>query len=137
LKSKAPQDKTGNSRLTRSARSVLEALEALHHATAQEICDWILAQSESRKVSLTSTYRALNQLSALGHIKPLNFQDGQLRYELIGCGHHHHHHLICTGCERVQILEECPFDLVLSRLPEQFQVQYHNFEIFGLCKNCQ
>jgi Fur family zinc uptake transcriptional regulator len=48
----------------------------------------------------------------------------------------HHHHLVCTRCERVQMLDHCPFDQVLQQLHGKFQVNYHNFEVFGLCREC-
>jgi Fe2+ or Zn2+ uptake regulation protein len=114
---------------------VLEALQQLNHATAPEIQEWINRSIIGKKVSLTSVYRALNQLVADAEIKPLNFNDGQVRYELNN-RMMHHHHLVCTQCDQIQVLDSCPFEQVLTQLEGKFQVQYHNFEVFGLCSNC-
>lgn len=123
-----------SSRLAKSTRNVLEALQQLNHATAPEVMEWINRTSGGKKVSLTSVYRALNQLVEESQVKPINFNDGQVRYELNG--HLHHHHLVCTGCDRVQVLDQCPFEPVLQQLEGRFQVSYHNFEVFGLCQEC-
>lgn len=122
-------------RAAKSTQAVLEALQQLSHATAPDVMDWINRSSGAKKVSLTSVYRALNQLVAEAKIKPLNFNDGQVRYELNN-QHMHHHHLICTQCEKVQMLDSCPFQPVLSQLEGKFRVDYHNFEVFGLCAAC-
>lgn len=122
-------------RTPKSVRTVREALQQLNHATASEVQEWINRSTTGKKVSLTSVYRALNQLVADAEIKPLNFNDGQVRYELNN-RKMHHHHLVCTRCEQIQILDSCPFDQILSQLEGKFQVQYHNFEVFGLCHNC-
>jgi Fur family ferric uptake transcriptional regulator len=125
-------------RSAKSTRTVLEALQMLNHATAPEIMQWINqspGHASDRKVSLTSVYRALNQLVDDLHVKPLNFNDGQIRYELNN-QRMHHHHLVCSKCERIQVLDSCPFQPLLAQLEGTFQVHYHNFEVFGLCQSC-
>lgn len=124
-----------SNRLAKSTQAVLEALQQLNHATAPEVLDWINRISGTKKVSLTSVYRALNQLVDEAQIKPLNFNDGQVRYELNN-QHMHHHHLICTHCDKVQVLDSCPFQPILQELEGKFRVDYHNFEVFGRCANC-
>lgn len=118
----------------KSTRVVLEALQQLNHATAPEIMGWI-SHASGKKVSLTSVYRALNQLVDDLQVKPLNFNDGQIRYELNN-QRMHHHHLVCSQCERVQVLDSCPFEDMLLQLESTFRVHYHNFEVFGLCSSC-
>jgi len=133
---------TLGTRLPKSTQAVQAALQQLNHATAPEILAWVNrasaekgASPNHKKVSLTSVYRALNDLVALAQVKPLNFNDGQVRYEL-NSQHMHHHHLVCTGCDNVQVLDHCPFDVVLNQLEGKFRVDYHNFEVFGLCGSC-
>jgi Fe2+ or Zn2+ uptake regulation protein len=130
---------SGSSRPAKSMRQVLAALQQLNHATAPEVMDWVntgiqRSTSGGKKLSLTSVYRALNQLVAQGEIKPLNFNDGQVRYELNS--HHHHHHLVCTQCDSVQVLDQCPVEPMLAQVENRFRISYHNFEIFGLCQEC-
>jgi Fe2+ or Zn2+ uptake regulation protein len=126
---------TQPTRLPKSTRIVLEALQHLNHATAPDIMAWINRLPDQKKVSLTTVYRALNHLVAETQVKPLNFNDGQVRYEL-NTRRMHHHHLVCTQCETIQVLDSCPFEAVLSQLEGKFRVDYHNFEVFGVCHNC-
>jgi len=124
-----------NNRPPKSARRVLAALQQLNHATAPDIMDWINRSFPTdKRLSLTSVYRGLNHLVDHGEIKPLNFNDGQVRYELNS--HHHHHHLVCIACDSVQVLDQCPLEPVLAEVKNRFQVSYHNFEIFGRCEEC-
>jgi Fe2+ or Zn2+ uptake regulation protein len=121
----------------KSTQAVFEALHHLAHATAQEILDWIVASHPQQKVSLTSVYRGLNTLVGKNKVVPLHFHDGQVRYDLNRDPKHHHHHLVCTQCNAIQQLDVCPVESLLTQLTVPFQVQYHNFEIFGLCYQCQ
>jgi Fe2+ or Zn2+ uptake regulation protein len=123
-------------RNVKSIKVVYDALHQLNHATAQDILDWINMSSPVKGTSLTSVYRALNHLVSTSQVKPLNFNDGQVRYEL-NSHQMHHHHCICTGCNQITMVDICPFDAVAEQLNDEFFIQYHNFEIFGLCQSCQ
>jgi Fe2+ or Zn2+ uptake regulation protein len=105
----------------KSSTAVYNALQQLSHATANEIMDWSNRHTTGKPVSLTSVYRALN--------------DGQVRYEL-NSNQMHHHHLVCTTCNQVEMIDTCPFETFLKTLHSQFKVEYHNFEVFGVCGNC-
>lgn len=121
----------------KSYRLVLEALQHLNHATAQDILDAIRLKHPAHKVSLTSVYRALGGLVSDTTVKPVHFNDGQVRYELNHPGAHHHH-FICTQCQAVREVTGCPFEGLLTPLQaEGFLVHYHTFELFGLCPACQ
>jgi Fe2+ or Zn2+ uptake regulation protein len=127
--------KPTSTRLPKSIKAALEALQQLNHATAPDVMLWINRQPGQKPVSLTTVYRALNYLVAEAQVKPLNFNDGQVRYEL-NSQRMHHHHLVCTQCEKIQVLDSCPFETVLAQLEGKFRVDYHNFEVFGLCQQC-
>ncbi len=124
-----------NAKMAKSTQAVLEALHQLNHATASDIMNWVNILQPNKKLSLTSTYRALNILIADQRVKPLHFNDGQVRYEL-NHPQMHHHHAICTRCNKVQVLDTCPFERLLEHPLKEFVVQYHNFEVFGLCQDC-
>lgn len=127
--------KTSRGGSVRSVNAVRDALQQLNHATAQEIFEWIQRSPNSKEVSLTSIYRALNNLVNEAEVKPLNFNDGQVRYEL-NSQQMHHHHFVCTQCNRIQVVDLCPFEEFADRLGEKFHIQYHTFEVFGLCQPC-
>ena len=128
--------KASSKKPPRSVKSVEAALQKLNHATAQEIADWINSQPKNlKRIGLTSVYRGLNYLVEQADVKPLNFNDGMVRYELNHEGAHHHH-FICTECNAIQALDICPFESALeSHLPGA-SIHYHNFELFGLCAVC-
>lgn len=86
-------------------------------------------------VSFDTVYRNLRMMSEMGVLEQFYFLDGGLKFRG-GCLASHHHHLICTNCELTISLEYCPMDQSL-KLPEDFQVLNHRFEIYGLCGECQ
>lgn len=114
----------------------MDALQQVNHATAQEILDWLSVSPRGKDISLTSVYRALNQLVSSAKVKPLNFNDGQVRYEL-NTQQMHHHHFVCTQCNRIQVVDVCPFEMISEQLKDTFHIQYHTFEVFGLCQPCK
>ncbi len=128
------------SRQTPSTKFVLEALKELEHPSAQDIVDWIrLKYPETKRGgSLTSVYRSLNALVEQSELKPLNFNDGHVRYEPIARhAEHHHHHFICVRCNSVTLLNTCPLEPFISELTPDVEVLYHNLEIFGHCAACR
>jgi Fe2+ or Zn2+ uptake regulation protein len=148
--------KTIGVKFAKSVQAVLKVLPHISHATVQQVMDAVNAATtitppqqsplKTKPLSLTSTYRALNTLVALGTVKPLHFNDGQVRYELnYDKPHHtklgkttpkHHHHFVCTQCSKVDEIEACPVAPLIDSLSEQYTVQYHTFEVFGLCNLC-
>ncbi len=126
-------------RRTPSSQFVLDALKELEHPSAQDIVDWIRDKHPNTKRggSLTSVYRSLNALVEQGELKPINFNDGHVRYEPISQNRDHHHHFICVRCNAVALLNTCPLEPFIKQLTPDFKVLYHNLEIFGHCTACQ
>jgi Fur family zinc uptake transcriptional regulator len=86
-------------------------------------------------VSLDTVYRNLRMLSDMGALEQFYFMDGGLKFKG-SCQSHHHHHLICVNCERTMSFEYCPMDGTI-KLPGNFKIMNHRFEIYGLCEECQ
>ncbi|MBD2846756.1 transcriptional repressor [Paenibacillus sp. IB182496] len=86
-------------------------------------------------VSFDTVYRNLRMLSEMGALEQFYFMDGGLKFKG-GCHHHHHHHLICMNCEETVAFEYCPMDEQI-RLPGNFKIVNHRFEIYGICERCQ
>lgn len=120
-------------RKTKSERKVLNALQKLNCATAEDIHSEI---NKEHKIGLTSVYRALKRLEKSCEVKPVNFYDGRVHYDL-NSKDDHHHHFVCTLCNRVEVIRHCPFEAIKQQLGEDFEVQSHNFELFGLCGECK
>ena len=124
-------------RPAKSTQAVLEALQQLNHATAPDVMDWINRHSSAKKVSLTSVYRALNQLVTEALIKPLNFNDGQVRYELNN-QHMHHHHLVCDACGKVEPFSDPGLEQALEAAAQRldYGMRAHEVVLHGQCDDC-
>lgn len=118
---------------------LIEGLRAVPHATAQELYDWVAQSHPGQKIGLTTIYRVMNYLMQENQVKRVFLNDTQARYDLIESHPHahHHHHVVCTQCQKVEILEECPIEPALEQLQSRFKVLYHNMELFGVCQTCQ
>jgi Fur family ferric uptake transcriptional regulator len=135
-KSKIAQ--TGNARLTKGSQKVLEALEKITSlATAQDI-HLKLRNEDADAPGLTTIYRALESLVALGVVQAVDLGDGEKRFELVAPGEHHHH-LICQSCRESVHLDQCLVENLESAIRSKygFQVRGHILEIFGICKRCK
>ena len=90
-----------------------------------------------KRMNPSTVYRNLDILSAAGIIRLIPLQDGIARYELVT--DHHHHHLICMKCQRMEIIDFCPFDEINAfvRTHSEFIPMEHRFEIYGYCGECK
>lgn len=86
-------------------------------------------------VSFDTVYRNLRMLSEMGVLEQVYFQEGGLKFKS-SCLHHHHHHLICVNCEKTLTFDYCPMDQMV-KLPGNFKIINHRFEIYGLCEECR
>jgi len=86
-------------------------------------------------VSFDTVYRNLRMLSEVGVLEQVYFQEGGLKFKA-SCLHRHHHHLICVNCEKTLTFDYCPMDQQL-KLPGNFQIINHRFEIYGICEECR
>jgi Fur family zinc uptake transcriptional regulator len=84
-------------------------------------------------VSFDTVYRNLRLLHEMGVLEQFHLADG-VKFRA-RCLTHHHHHLICIHCEKTYTFEFCPMKEV-GRLPENFRILSHRFEIFGVCPEC-
>ncbi|MFA5198786.1 MAG: Fur family transcriptional regulator [Candidatus Omnitrophota bacterium] len=132
-------------RLTLGREAILELLSGTkEHLSAEDI--YLRIHPKYPNVGLTTVYRTLDVLSALGMVYKLDFGDGRARYELAEGpkGEHHHHHLVCTSCNRVIDYTDFIDDEVeLLRLTEQglskkynFKITNHLIQFYGLCDKC-
>ncbi|MBD2861175.1 MULTISPECIES: Fur family transcriptional regulator [Paenibacillus] len=86
-------------------------------------------------VSFDTVYRNLRMLSEMGVLEQFYFLEGGLKFRA-SCSSHHHHHLICTNCEKTLTFDFCPMEQ-LNRLPGNYKIMNHRFEIYGICEECQ
>jgi len=91
-------------------RRLLEVLDAAtDHPCAVEIHRRV---AERRAMSLATTYRILNRLTAAGVLRRLSFGDDRARYELAD---RRHHHLIERATGRVVEIHDESFTAALAQ----------------------
>lgn len=81
-------------RLTAQRRVIAEAFAGEHvHLTAEEVLD--RARRHMPEISLATVYNTLNELVALGELRPLHSGRDRPRYDPTAPAHDH---LVCLGC---------------------------------------
>jgi Fur family zinc uptake transcriptional regulator len=93
-------------------------------------------RNEYTGISYDTVYRNLRLMSEGEHAALEQFHFNESVKFKARCLVHHHHHIICRLCERTYPFDFCPMDKVQG-MPAHFAVEYHRFEIYGLCENCQ
>jgi Fur family transcriptional regulator, stress-responsive regulator len=120
-------------RLTAQRRVIAEAFEGEHvHLTAEEI----LARSRRRmpEISLATVYNALNELVALGELRPVHAGGGRPRYDPTS---RPHDHLVCLACGTIHdVFARGRVELPRSqRFGHRVVAQETVFK--GYCPDCQ
>lgn len=111
------------------------------HMTAEEIFGQI--SKEYPQIGLATIYRTLQLFLELRLVDRINLDDGCVRYEI---GHvfkdgakHNHHHLICTGCGKIQAVEDEFLDNLEQHIEAEtgFKIENHEVKFYGRCKECR
>ncbi len=117
---------------TRQRRAIRAAFkEAGHPLSPKELLE--LARREVESLGIATVYRNLRALEKEGWIEAVELPGESPRYEVAGKGHHHHFH--CQDCDRVYEVEGCPGNLK-SITPEGFELESHEFVLYGRCETC-
>jgi Fur family transcriptional regulator, ferric uptake regulator len=119
-------------RETRQRRAIREALEqAGHPLSPKEVLE--AAGRAVETLGIATVYRNLKAFQEEGWIESVELPGEPPRYEVAGKGHHHHFH--CRRCDRLYEVEGCPGNLA-SVTPAGFEVESHEFVLYGLCEGC-
>ena len=105
------------------------------HLTAPEV--YKRAKESGLKVSLSTVYRTLNNLSEQGQVQALAGEHGR-RYEAAD-GEHEHDHLICVKCGLTIEFED---DLIRGfgkNVADRkgYEYRHSRFDILGICQQCR
>jgi len=113
-----------NWRLTAQRRVIAEVMEGEHvHLSAEEVLQ--RARQRLREVSLATVYNTLNELVAMGEVKPVDAGSGATRYDPnTGASHHH---LVCLGCNQLLDVYLDPSATAIELPPSE----RHGFRILG------
>lgn len=121
-------------RLTPQRQLVLEAVDALEHASPDEILAEVRRTASG--VNISTVYRTLELLEELGLVSHAHLGHGAPTYHL--ADRHHHIHLVCRDCADVI---EADVDIAAEftaklRTTFGFETDMKHFAIFGLCRKC-
>ncbi|MGD9702129.1 MAG: Fur family transcriptional regulator [Acidimicrobiia bacterium] len=102
------------------------------HPSADALFD--VAQAEMPGISLRTVYQTLNDLTAMGEVRPLTLGSGATRFDPNVADHHH---LVCDRCGVVRDVDVAGAD-VLS--PDQslagFSIEATQIVFRGVCADC-
>jgi len=121
-------------RLTTPRRLVLQALFASDGlVSAEQISS---GANTGVEIELTSVYRNLEWLEALGVVRHVHFGHGRGLYGLIGEGDREY--LVCEACGRVTAAAPGQLDRARESIRAQFgfRARFTHFPIHGVCGAC-
>ncbi|MFH8886367.1 transcriptional repressor [Streptomyces californicus] len=121
-------------RLTPQRQLVLEAVDALEHATPDDIlCE---VRKTASGVNISTVYRTLELLEELGLVSHAHLGHGAPTYHL--ADRHHHIHLVCRDCKDVIEADLSVVADFTARLRADFgfDTDMKHFAIFGRCAEC-
>ncbi len=116
----------------------LSVLDILEHTNIPLDVSSIVIDLEKRQVKAdkVTVFRILNMLTQKGLLRPIQFNEGKLRYEY--AAKPKHHHFICEKCGAILDIEGCvikPLEKDIEKM-KGVLVKRHSLEFFGLCANC-
>lgn len=119
--------------LTKSRQLIFLALQDKEPQTMAE-----LMAACAGRVDRASLYRTVALFERLGVVQRLQI-GWKYKLELSDAFHHHHHHLTCRRCGQVTpLVEDTLLEKRLAAAARRsgFQMEDHQLEIQGLCKDC-
>jgi Fur family ferric uptake transcriptional regulator len=123
-------------RLTRPRQVVLDIIsQSDQHLTPAEIHR--KAKARYPQIGLTTVYRTLDLLVALGYIQRVHFTEGCHSYAAIA--RPHGHHLVCSMCGRAVEFDDCDLNALMKSLQAKtgYAIDVHVLELMGRCPDCQ
>ncbi len=122
-------------RLTPQREMILRAVDALGHATPDEVLAEVRKQSSA--INISTVYRTLEVLEELGLVKHAHLSDRAPTYHSVGG--HEHFHLVCRNCHRVISVDPVVLGPVLERLRADhgFTADIGHLTVFGRCDQCE
>jgi Fur family ferric uptake transcriptional regulator len=107
------------------------------HLNAEDIHKIIQKENPNQNIGIATIYRTLNFLEEVKLISSISFGSEGKKYE--GNTKEHHDHLICTKCNSIiEFLDE-QIELRQEKIGQKnnFIIEDHTMQIYGICENCQ
>lgn len=123
-------------RATPARRAIVEVLvggDDHQHLTADEVAARV--QEVLPDVALSTVYRSMEALEALGFVEHLHLGHGPTVYHLAD---EHHLHLVCEGCGAVTEVPDSTLDAIGAeiRRRHRFRIEPRHFALSGRCAGC-
>jgi Fur family ferric uptake transcriptional regulator len=121
-------------RLTPQRQLVLEAVDRLGHATADDVVSEVRRTASA--VNISTVYRTLELLEELELVTHTHLGHGAPTYHAATLDDHVH--LVCRRCGSVEEVEPALVQDLVDRLAAErgFTVDVGHFAIFGECRSC-
>ena len=120
-------------RVTPQREAILDYLLTTdEHPSVRQILE--AARKSVPGISLSTVYSSVSELSRLGLVKELEFNEAENRYE----GNLSHHiNLVCTRCGSISdYMTAHTIDMDHIRETTQFRASRSRFELYGVCAKC-
>jgi Fur family ferric uptake transcriptional regulator len=121
-------------RLTPQRQLVLEAVNALGHATPDEVVAQVRRTASG--VNISTVYRTLELLEELGLVTHTHLGHGAPTYHAVT--DEAHVHLVCRVCGGVGEIGSAAVEAMIGEIAQKtgFTVDVQHFAIFGTCAEC-
>ena len=123
-------------RITPQRQFVLDAVNALRHASVEEILAEV--QKVSKGVTLSTIYRALEVLEKVGLVTHAHIGHGAPTYHAVD--HEEMHiHLVCDSCGHVESMSAQDAHEFVGHIESTmgFRADIGHMSIHGKCSSCQ
>jgi Fur family peroxide stress response transcriptional regulator len=126
--------RTRGYRVTAQRLAVFRALAAAgHHLTAEEVYERV--QQTLPAIALTTVYKVLHELAALGEVRRVELGDASARFDPNTSPHAH---LVCRRCRHTEDLPPSDYHVGLPPVAARgFQIVDQAVVFYGLCPRCQ
>lgn len=126
-------------RNTTVSQNVMQILEE-HHAPISIIQVMKKLRENDLSPNKSTIYRIFDKLKEKKVVSEMVLKNGITYYEIKS--NHHHHHFLCESCDTVYCLATChsdtlTFDIKKLVPNKNFNVNYHEFTLYGQCDLCQ
>ncbi|MBK8732451.1 MAG: transcriptional repressor [Actinomycetales bacterium] len=123
-------------RLTPQRRRIVEALAGLGHATPDAVAAQVGADGGA-SVPLSTIYRGLEALEALGVVSHTHLDHRAPTYHLTG--HADHVHLVCRACGRIDEVPASAATEFVAQISASrgFAADVTHMAVHGVCAECR
>ncbi|NMB10213.1 MAG: transcriptional repressor [Tissierellia bacterium] len=127
--------KEKNIKITKNRILLLETIEKLNKVfNVDDIYESL--KNNNHKINISTIYRNVNTFYENDILDKITEVNGIIYYQLQK--ETHLHYLICTQCNQIIPLKECPLEEIENNLSKKtgYTIESHNLEFRGICPKC-